>query len=103
MPAVMAIDSISRGILKQRRRKHVVPWLCRELITERRIQPPDTVTDVRVNAVRHPKTTSKRESELLEHVARSIAFEIPRNHTDRAVYGYCRLQRGRMSLMCITQ
>ena len=77
MPAVMA-STISRGILKQRRRRRVVPWLGRELITERRIQPPDTVTEVRVNAVRHPKTQSKRKSELLEHVARSIAFEIPR-------------------------
>ena len=80
MPAVIA-STISRGILKQRRTH---PGCGRELITERRIHAPDTVTKVRVNAVRS-QDESKRKSELWEHVARSIAFRIFRNHPDRAV------------------
>lgn len=63
--------------------------LGRELITERRIPPPDAV---RVNAVRHPKTSPSALSELLGHVARSRAFKIDGNPTDRAVSGYCGLQ-----------
>lgn len=64
--------------------------LGRELITERRIPPPDAV---RVNAVRHPKTSPSALSELLGHVARSRAFKIDGNPTDRAVSGYCGLLR----------
>lgn len=61
----------------------MAPWPLFELVNERRTCPPGAV---RVNAVRQPKTLSKRESELLWHVARSKVFKIPREP-----YGPCRL------------
>lgn len=90
MPATMA-STISRGILTQRRRRRVSTLAVSGWVVSS--SPKADPTPGHQGKCREAaQNKSKRKSELLGHVARSIAFEIPRNHTDRAVYGYCGLQ-----------
>lgn len=108
MSATMA-STISRGILKQRRRSRdgtwYLPWRLGELITEKtdRMDPsPRHGCKCLLSGCEKGKcrevsqNMSERTSGPLWQVNRSNAFEISKNpwkHTDRAVYGYRLLQR----------